>query len=96
MKKKTPSISLSDLIKEQLRDKEFRKEWEKSELQYQLVRQIIKMRLKKKVSQRELAEKAKITQAMISRIESGSASPRLETLTKIANGLDSRLTVSLG
>jgi len=95
MKKKLPGVSLGDYLKERLKDPSFEKEWKQSEAQYQFVRQMIKMRLDKKVSQRELAKKAKTTQAVISRIESGTTSPSLGLLSRLAEGLDSSLTVCL-
>ena len=41
-----------------------------------------------RVSQRELAARAEVTQADLSRIERGLANPTLLTLTRIANALD--------
>ena len=94
-KKKLPSVDLNDYLTKQLKNKDFKKEWEQSEAQYQFVRQMIKKRTDKKISQRVLAQRAGTTQAVISRIESGTVNTTLEMLTKIASGLDSKLTVGL-
>lgn len=79
--------TLDEIIKEQLKSPSFRREWKKSELQYQLVRQLIKARLEKGVSQRQLAKKAKTTQAVISRIESMTMSPSLGVVGKLVEAL---------
>ena len=47
------------------------------------------------LSQRELAEKVKTTQAVISRIETMNANPSLSLLKRIAHVLDAKLTLQL-
>ena len=46
------------------------------------------------LSQQELAAKANLTQGEISRIETGCFSPRLETLLKCAQALETSFTIS--
>lgn len=82
-------------LKESLKNPEFRKAWKESELEYLLACQIIEKRLKKKMSQRDLAKKANTTQAVISRIESTNANPSIELLKKISSGLASKLTINV-
>lgn len=69
------SLTPNQVIKENLKDPKFKKAWNKSESQYQVIRQLIKARIEKGVSQRDLAKKAKTTQAVISRIENMSVNP---------------------
>jgi len=64
--------------------------------EYEVVRAIIKHRLKKGWSQTELAEAIGSRQPVISRLERGEGNPSLQTLQKIATALDVRLQVSLG
>jgi ribosome-binding protein aMBF1 (putative translation factor) len=78
-------------LKESLKDPEFRKAWEESEPEYLLATKLIEKRLKKKMSQRDLAKKLKTTQAVISRIETMNANPSLSLLKRIAHELDSKL-----
>lgn len=85
--------SLTDLLKDEMKDSEFRKEWEESEADYQLGRQIIQARIAKKISQRELAKKAKTTQAVISRIESMSVSTTLQMASRIARAFGKTLQI---
>jgi len=88
-------LTLNSYIKERLRDPRFRKEWEKSETQYQITRQLIAARLENGMSQRMLAQKAKTTQAVISRIENMSVKPSIGILERLAWALGKRLQVNL-
>lgn len=76
-----------------LKNPAFKKEWDKSNLEYQIARKIIQKRLFLKLSQRELAKKAKTTQAIISRLETAVANPTLDLLDKISRALNSQLAV---
>ena len=84
---------LDTYLKEQLKDPEFREEWEKSEDAYQVTRALIAGRIEKKISQRELAKRANTTQAVVSRIENMSTSPSVKTLSKLAKALDKKLEI---
>ena len=86
-------ITLDDYLNKQLKNPKFKKEWDKLEPQYQITRELIRMRIEGKVSQRELARKAKTTQAVISRIENMTVSPSVGLLHKIAKALDKKLEV---
>ena len=81
-------------LKEQLKNPIFKKEWNSSELQYRIGREIIRLRLEQNISQRELAKKAQTTQAVISRIESLSENPSLKLVDKISTALGKRLEIS--
>lgn len=81
-------------LKRRLGNPAFRKEWEASQAEYELGRILIEKRLTKHLSQRDLAKKAKTTQAVISRIESMNSNPSLFLLKKIASALDSKLKVA--
>ena len=83
-----------EFLDEKLQDPEFKKEWDELEPEYQLVRAVLNGREKQKLSQRQLSERTGITQADISRIESGEANPTLETIKRIADGLGMSLTIS--
>lgn len=86
-------ITLDDYLNKQLKDPKFKQEWDKLEPQYQITRELIKARIEGKISQRELARKAKTTQAVISRIENMTVSPSIGLLQKIAEALDKKLEV---
>ncbi len=82
-----------DWLNEQLKDPKFRKEWEKSEPAYQAGREMIKARIEAKISQRQLAKKAKTTQAVISRIENMSVSPSIGLVQRIAQAMGKKLQI---
>ncbi len=86
-------IYFDDYLKEQLKDPEFKKEWEKSEPAYQAGREMIRARIKAKISQRQLAKKAGTTQAVISRIENMSVSPSIGLVQRIAQAMGKKLQI---
>lgn len=81
-------------LKESLKDPRFRKIWEDSEVEYQLGRKLIEARLKRNISQRELARKAHTTQAVISRIEGMNSNPSIGLLKKLATALGLKLKIA--
>ena len=85
--------TLEDDLKERLKDPEFKKEWEESEVEYLLAKKLIEKRLSEKLSQRDLAKKAGTTQAVISRIESMNSNPSLELLKRLAHALNFNLQI---
>jgi ribosome-binding protein aMBF1 (putative translation factor) len=86
--------TLEDDLKRRLKNPAFQKAWKESEVEYSLAKQLIEKRLKKKLSQRSLAKRAKTTQAIISRIETMNANPSLNTLRRIATVLDAKLQIT--
>jgi ribosome-binding protein aMBF1 (putative translation factor) len=76
-----------------LKNPKFKKAWEESEPEYLLAKQLIKKRLKQKISQRTLAKKLNTTQAVISRIETMNANPSLSLLKRIAQVLNLKLVL---
>ena len=83
-----------DLAK-RLQNPEFRKEWEATEPEHHLARQIIEARLKQNLSQRDLAARVLTSQAIISRIESGSANTSISLMKRFAKALDTDLTIHI-
>jgi ribosome-binding protein aMBF1 (putative translation factor) len=87
--------TFDDHLKELLKNPKFRKEWEDSEVEYQLGRRLIEARLKKNLSQRALAKKIGTSQAAISRIEGMNGNPSLALLKRIAHALGGKLQISI-
>ena len=83
-----------EFLQEKLQDPEFKREWDEMEPEFQLIKAVLKGREDQQLSQRQLSEKTGITQADISKIESGEANPTLETLKKLASGLGMNLNIS--
>ena len=82
------------LLSEDLKDSEIRKEMEKLEPEFAIVRAIIEARTSSGLTQEELSRKSGINQANISKLEHGKANPSVSTLQKLANGLGKRLVIS--
>ncbi|NTW69609.1 MAG: helix-turn-helix transcriptional regulator [Chlorobiaceae bacterium] len=61
-----------DLLAENLKDKEFQKEYDALEEEFDVAREIIHLRLNAGLTQKELARKAHTSQGAISRLESGN------------------------
>lgn len=87
--------TFNDHLEESLKKPKFKKEWDKSEIEYTLGKNLIEARINKNISQRELAKKVGTSQAAISRIESMSANPSLNLLKRISAALGSKLQISL-
>lgn len=71
-------------LNKQLKDKEFKEEWDSMELRYQFIQNLIELREENKISQSQLAKKIGTTQAVISRIESGSVNVGIDMIQRIA------------
>ncbi|MEX5284946.1 helix-turn-helix transcriptional regulator [Selenomonas sputigena] len=84
---------LDRYLDEQLKNPEFKKEWEAHELEYQLTMLLLKERRRQRLTQTELATRSGLRQSNISRIEKGQASPTLSTLNKIAYGLGKKIQI---
>lgn len=76
-----------ELHKQWMRDPEYRREYEKLEPEFQIARQMIGARIRKKMTQRELARRAKTGQAVISRLEGMNAKPSISLLYRVAQAL---------
>jgi transcriptional regulator with XRE-family HTH domain len=89
-------ITYEEHVKELLKNKKVREEYEKLLPEYELARSIIEQRLKKKMTQEEVARKAGMPQSTISRIEGLTHGlPKISTLKKIADALDAKVVVRL-
>ena len=88
-------FTFQDHLKELLKNPKFKKEWEDSEVEYQLGKKLIEARLKRNLSQRDLAKKVGTSQAAISRIEGMNGNPSLSLLKRIAQALNTKLRISL-
>lgn len=83
--------NFNDFLAEQLSDPEFKKEYDALRPEYAIIQAIIDARKSTGMTQKQLAEKTGITQADISRLESGSGNPSLKTLQRLAEGMGMRL-----
>lgn len=80
-----------DFLNEQLKDEEFRKEYEALEPEFAVIQAMIDARKLKGLTQKELSERTGIAQGDVSKLENGSANPSLRTLQRLAEGLGMKL-----
>jgi DNA-binding XRE family transcriptional regulator len=83
------------ILNESLEDAEFKKEWENSEVEYQIMKMIVMARCEKNLTQQELSTLSGVRQSNISRIENGSCVPSITTLCALAKGLNKKLKIEL-
>ncbi len=83
------------LKKELLKEKQVAKEYERLAPRYRVVSEIIAARLKKGITQEQLANKIGTKQSAIARLESGNVNPSLALLEKIASVMGYELKVQL-
>ena len=81
------------LKKELLKNKQVAAEYKRLEPRYQLISQLIEVRIKKGLTQEALAQKVGAKQSAIARIESGQANPTLSSLEKIVQAIGSKLVI---
>lgn len=75
-------------LNEQMKNPEFRKEWDALEPEFNMMQALIDARKMRNMTQKELAEKTGIDQSDISKIETGNANPALSTIKRLAEGMD--------
>ncbi|MGN1137956.1 MAG: helix-turn-helix domain-containing protein [Ruminococcus sp.] len=80
-----------ETLNEQLKNPEFKKEWDALEPEYQIIKAMLDTRKKKSMTQKQLADITGIPQADISRLENGNANPSLRTLQRLADGMGMKL-----
>ena len=80
-----------ETLKEQLKNSNFKKEFDNLEPEYQVIREMIKSRKEKNMTQIELSKLTGISQADISRLENGDANPTIEMLNRIATAFGKKL-----
>ena len=79
--------------KELLKDEKFLKVAKDLESEFVLADSLIRARKQKRLTQVELAKKIGTKQPVISKLETASSKPSLSLLKRIAQALDTRLTV---
>ncbi len=81
------------LLAEQMKDENFKKEWDALEPEFSLMQAIIDARNAEGITQKELSVRSGIAQGDISKIESGNANPSIRTLNRIANAMGKKLRI---
>ena len=85
--------SFDDYLDKQLKDPQFKKEWDKLDPWAETVKALIELRRKETLTQKELAKKLNTTQSAISRLESGEYNPSFRFLQRLAQALGKRIEI---
>lgn len=86
--------SFDDYLQAQMKDPEFRAEWDALEPEFTIIQAMIDARKQSGMTQKQLAEKTGINQADISKLERGNGNPSLRTLQRLAEGMGMRLKLA--
>ena len=83
------SVKYDDFLEEQLSDEEFRNEYSELEEQFTIAMEVIALRQKHNLTQKELAERVGTSQPAIARLESGNyRNLSLSSIRRIARALN--------
>jgi ribosome-binding protein aMBF1 (putative translation factor) len=85
--------TLNNMLSEQLKDEEFRKEYEAIQPEMDIIRAIVDARTSQNLTQKELAERTGINQADISKLENGTRNPSVNLLKRLADGMGMDLRI---
>lgn len=90
-----PGISFESVRTELMQDEEFKKEYERLQLRYEVISQLIDARKEQNLSQAELAKRVGTQKSNISRLESGNYNPSLDFLIKVVHCLGKDLEIQI-
>lgn len=88
-------IPFSHFKKKALADPELKKAYDDLELEFSIIQQVIRKRIEKGMTQKQLAQKMGTKQSAISRFERGSVNSSVAFLDKVARALGGKLQVSI-
>lgn len=81
------------VMAEFLSDPARKKAYDSLEIEFKIYSALVKARIEKKLTQKQLASKLGIAQSALARFESGRTNPTLSFLQKITSGLGLKLTI---
>jgi transcriptional regulator with XRE-family HTH domain len=87
-------IRVDTLHKKWMKDSKYRREYEALEEEFSLVAALIEARTRAGLTQEQVAQRMKTTQAVIARLEGGGSRPSTRTLERYAEATGSRLRIT--
>jgi ribosome-binding protein aMBF1 (putative translation factor) len=87
-------IRVDDLHKDWMKDPKYQREYEALEEEFSLVDALIEARTRAGLTQEQVAQRMKTTQAAIARLEGGGSKPSTRTLERYAQATGSRLKIT--
>lgn len=85
--------NFNDFLTEQMKDEEFRKEYEALEPEFTIMQAMIDARNAEGLTQKELSVRSGIAQCDISKLENGNANPSIRTLQRLATAMGKKLRI---
>ena len=79
--------------KEFLKDADNKKAYDSLEVEFKIYSALVRARIEKQLTQKQLAHKLGIAQSALARFESGRTNPTLSFLQKITSGLGLKITI---
>lgn len=86
--KKPKYFTTKELKRELFKNPKVKRAYEDLQPEFAIVQALIDARVKKKISQEDLAKRMGTGQAVISRLENANASPSLSLIKRLANALN--------
>lgn len=86
-------LRFDDYFDEQMKDPEFKQEYEKVRQENEPLRAILRARVEKGMTQAAIAKKMGTTQSSIARVESGKSHPTIPFMQRLADALDMKLEI---
>lgn len=87
--------NFEEFKKELLTDPKVKKAYDDLGPEFELIKSMIKKRLKKGLTQTQLAKKIGSRQPVISRLEQGTYNPTMKFLSRVAHALDGKLKITI-
>lgn len=87
-------IRVDDLNKKWMKDSDYRREYVALEKEFSLVSALIAARTRAGLTQEQVAQRMRTTQAVVARLESGGSKPSTRTLERFAEATGSRLKIT--
>lgn len=78
-----------------LKDPKVKAEYDKLGPRYEIIEQLIRVRLKKGITQKQLAERMGTKQSALARFEAGNTNPTLKFIQKLARALGTSFTLTI-
>ena len=85
--------TLNEMLSEEMKNDEFRKEYEAIQPELDVIRAMVDARNSVNMTQKELSERTGISQADISKIENGTRNPSLNLFKRLAEGMGMTLKI---
>jgi ribosome-binding protein aMBF1 (putative translation factor) len=86
--------TVDDLHEEWMKDPEYRREYNALEKEFSLSAALIEARSRAGLTQEQVAQRMKTTQAVVARLEGGGSMPSTRTLEKYAKATGTKLKIS--